>query len=108
MSTIRHKRSTVSGKAPLATDLVAGELALNTTDVKLYTKNTAGAVTTINTWENIHDKPAVALAAVSEIAGEPTTSDIPAGQWGIFKNTNTNTIQLWANNSGTLVKVTLA
>lgn len=37
-SRIKHKRSSVSGKIPLAADLEAGELALNTNDGKVYLK----------------------------------------------------------------------
>lgn len=41
---IIHKRSSVVGKAPVAGDLSAGELALNTADAKIYMKNDAGTV----------------------------------------------------------------
>lgn len=41
---ITLKKSSVAGKVPLATDLVAGELALNTTDMTLYAENTDGEV----------------------------------------------------------------
>ncbi len=37
-SRIKHKRSSVAGKVPLAADLEAGELALNTNDGKVYLK----------------------------------------------------------------------
>jgi hypothetical protein len=37
-SRIKHKRSSVAGKVPLATDLDAGELALNTNDGKVFLK----------------------------------------------------------------------
>jgi hypothetical protein len=38
------KKSTVTGKAPVAGDLDVGELAVNTADAKLYTKHSDGAV----------------------------------------------------------------
>ena len=38
------KNSSVSGKTPLAADLVEAEIALNTTDKKLFTKTSAGTV----------------------------------------------------------------
>ena len=38
------KKSTVAGKAPLASDLDIGELAVNTADAKLYTKHSDGTV----------------------------------------------------------------
>ena len=37
-SRIKHKRSSVAGRIPLAADLEAGELALNTNDGKVYLK----------------------------------------------------------------------
>lgn len=41
------KRSSVANRVPLATDLVAGELAVNLTDKLLYTKDAAGNVITV-------------------------------------------------------------
>ena len=41
---IIHKRSSVVDKVPVAGDLSAGELALNTADAKIYMKNDAGTV----------------------------------------------------------------
>ena len=35
---VNHKRSAVAGKVPVAADLELGQLAINTTDGKLYTK----------------------------------------------------------------------
>lgn len=43
-NTIVVKRSTVGGKVPLATDLQVGELAVNVTDKKIYSKNAGGTV----------------------------------------------------------------
>jgi len=43
-NTILHKRSSVSGKVPLTTDLQDGELALNTADGIVYFKDSSGAV----------------------------------------------------------------
>ena len=43
------KKSTVASKAPLATDLEVGELAVNTADAKLYTKHSDGSVKQLNT-----------------------------------------------------------
>ncbi len=36
-------------------------------------------------------------------AGNPTTSDIPDGYWGVWKNTSTGDIKIFANNGGTMV-----
>jgi hypothetical protein len=44
---LKIKRSAVSGRVPLSTDLELGELALNTFDGKLYTKKDNGTVSVI-------------------------------------------------------------
>jgi hypothetical protein len=41
---IQLYRTTTASAIPLAADLAAGELAINTTDEKLYFKNAAGTV----------------------------------------------------------------
>jgi hypothetical protein len=41
---IQLYRTTTASAVPLAADLAAGELAINTTDEKLYFKNAAGTV----------------------------------------------------------------
>ena len=43
-NTIIHKRSAVPGKVPLGTDLVAGELAINTADGAVYTEKDNGDI----------------------------------------------------------------
>ena len=40
-------------------------------------------------------------------AGIPTTSDIPAGNWAIYKDTSGGTIKLYANDGGTIKAVAL-
>lgn len=40
-------------------------------------------------------------------AGLPTTADIAAGQWAIYKDTSGGTVRLWANDGGTMKSVTL-
>ncbi len=40
-------------------------------------------------------------------AGIPTTSDIPAGNWAIYKDTSGGTIKLYANDGGTIKSVAL-
>ena len=47
MSTIKSKRSAVAGKVPTTADLELGEIALNTTDGKLYIKKAVGGVESI-------------------------------------------------------------
>jgi hypothetical protein len=43
-NTIKIKQSAVSAKVPTAAQLEQGELAINTLDEKLYTKNSSGTV----------------------------------------------------------------
>jgi hypothetical protein len=40
-------------------------------------------------------------------AGLPTTSDIAAGQWAVYKDTGGGTVRLWTNDGGTMKSVTL-
>jgi len=44
---VKIKQSSVVGKTPNASDLQQGELALNTADVKLYSKNADGDIITL-------------------------------------------------------------
>jgi hypothetical protein len=44
---VKIKQSSVAGKVPSASDLEQGELALNTADVKLYSKNGSGSIITL-------------------------------------------------------------
>ena len=46
-NTVLLKRSAVAGRAPVAADLVLGELAVNVTDGKLYLKKSASGVESI-------------------------------------------------------------
>jgi hypothetical protein len=47
-SRIKHKRSSVAGRVPLAADLEAGELALNTNDGKVYLKKDDDSILDVN------------------------------------------------------------
>lgn len=40
-------------------------------------------------------------------AGVPTTMDIAAGKWAIYKDTSGGTVKLYANDGGTIKSVTL-
>lgn len=40
-------------------------------------------------------------------AADPTTAQIPAGRYAMYKNTTNNLLKLWANDGGTLKSVTL-
>jgi|TARA_B110000438_G_scaffold297032_1_gene342732 hypothetical protein len=44
---VKIKQSSVAGKIPSASDLQQGELALNTADVKLYSRDASGAIITL-------------------------------------------------------------
>ena len=50
MTTIVHRKSSVAGKKPTASQLVPGEIAINTHDGKLYTLAN-GVVRTTGQWE---------------------------------------------------------
>jgi hypothetical protein len=41
-------------------------------------------------------------------ASDPTSSDITSGCFGVWKNSGTGTIKLWANDGGTMKSVSLA
>lgn len=47
------------------------------------------------------------VSSVISKAGFPTTSDIAAGQWAIYKDTSGGTVRLWANDGGVMKSVTL-
>ena len=47
MTVFKFKRSAVAGKVPTTSDLVGGEIALNTVDGKLFFKKTVGSTSTI-------------------------------------------------------------
>ena len=43
-NTVQHKRNTSSGQAPSASDLSAGEIAINTADAKLFIKDSSNNI----------------------------------------------------------------
>jgi len=45
--TLKPKRSETNGAVPLASDLEVGELAMNPTNKKLFTKDTSGNIITV-------------------------------------------------------------
>lgn len=53
---IKIKQSSVVAKIPLVGDLDQGELALNTADEILYTKNSSGAVVALNSGSSLLDE----------------------------------------------------
>jgi hypothetical protein len=40
-------------------------------------------------------------------AGDPTTSDIAASRWALYKNTSSGVLSLWANDGGVMKSVAL-
>lgn len=51
------------------------------------------------------------LSAVQNVrskAGDPVSADLPSGQVGVWKNTSSGALKLWANDGGTLKSVTLS
>lgn len=59
------KKSSVASKVPLATDLEIGELSVNLTDQKLYTKNAAGTVVLVGS----------AVASGGDVNGPASSTD---------------------------------
>ena len=75
MATIITKNSSTAGAAPLATDLVQGELAVNVTSKALYTKNASAAVVKLNTPSIVDNGDATAITIdSSENVGIGTSS----------------------------------
>ena len=68
--------STTAATAPLAANLVAGELALNTLDEKLYFKNSAGTVKLLANSASSGTVTSVAatVPSIFSISGSPITS----------------------------------
>ena len=71
-NTVRIKRSAVSGKVPLTTDLQLGELAVNTYDGKLYTKKDNGSESIVE----IGSTSQVPVGTTAERPGTPATGMI--------------------------------
>ena len=61
-NTVILKKNSSTGNAPSASDLSAGELAVNTADGKLFTKHTDGTVKTIAEAQISEDATALAIA----------------------------------------------
>ncbi len=48
-----------------------------------------------------------AIYQINSKAGVPTTTDITAGNWAIYKDTTGGTLKLYANDGGTIKSVAL-
>lgn len=76
---IKPKRSSVAGKVPTNTDIVNGEIAINSTDQKIYT-NAGGTVTQVG-------------AGVLDALGDVVLTSLTTGQSLSYNGTN------WVNSS---------
>ena len=103
-NTIIHKRSSVAGKIPATTDLEYGELAINTSDAKVFLKDASNNIKAINSWAGIHDKPTGLTDAAT--AATPSTL-VLRDSFGNF-SASTITADLTGNvtgNAGTATKL---
>lgn len=87
MTTIVTKNSSTAASVPTASDLVQGELAVNVTDKKLYTKNNSGAVIQIGSTNNFTDAEKTKLAGIETGA----TADQTAGEIKTAYESNADT-----------------
>jgi len=78
---IKLKQSAVAAKVPLAADLAQGELAINTLDEKLYTKNSSGAVVHLNAGGS----GGSSVTVVDNLTSTSTTSALSANQGRVLK-----------------------
>lgn len=49
----------------------------------------------------------VSMKTVLSKAGAPTTTEIPAGKWEVYKDTTAGTVRLWTNDGGVMKSVQL-
>jgi len=54
---IKLKRSSTAGSSPTSGQLDDGELAINTTDKKVFFKDSSGNVQVLNDYNNLTNKP---------------------------------------------------
>jgi len=74
MTTLITKNSSTAGAAPVAGDLVQGELAVNVTDKKLYTKDSGGAVVSVGAQLDANNATAADTVTLGAGAGAAITS----------------------------------
>lgn len=80
-NTIKIKQSAEEDKVPLAADLQQGELAINTFDEKLYTKNSSGTVVHLNAGGS----GGSSVTVVDDLTSTSTTSALSANQGRVLK-----------------------
>ena len=89
MSTIKFKRSSVSGKIPLPTDLAYGEMALNYADGVIYYKNTLSNVVSLSSAGITNPyNGAFVLTNLTQSTSTNTGALVVAGGVGIGGNLN--------------------
>ena len=81
-NTIKIKQSAVLGKVPTTSDLLQGELALNTNDQKLYTKNSSGAVVELGRIPAINDVSDIVITSPQD--GQILRYEASSGKWKNF------------------------
>jgi hypothetical protein len=113
---IQLYRSATPGAVPLAADLAAGELALNTADEKLFFENASGSVVSIDAANGTVTSVALSGGTTGlTVSGSPITTSgtitlagtlaVANGGTGVATSTGTTAIVL--SNSPTLVTPTL-
>lgn len=83
--------------------------ASNITDIVTRAHNSLQSFQGGTAGEYYHLTNTQYLRATSVIskAGFPTTSDIAASQWAVYKDTSGGTVRLWTNDAGVMKSVTL-
>ena len=75
MTTIITKNSSTAGDVPATSELVQGELAVNVTDKKLYTKNSSGAVVSLVSSLDSNNSIGTGNVTLGSNAGDSLTSN---------------------------------
>ncbi len=80
-ATIKIKNSSTTGAVPTSSDLVQGELAVNVTDLGLYTENASGTVVKLNA-PSIDDKNTGATKHLTISTGGNMGLGVTPSAWG--------------------------
>jgi len=76
---IKIKQSSVASRVPQASDLEQGELAINTNDEKLYTKNSSGSVVELGRIPSIDIASDTNITSIAD--GQILQYDASTGKW---------------------------